>query len=319
MTEPVNVILKTGKEQSVRRYHPWIFSGAINIIEGNPKEGDIVRVIDHQHNFLCIGHYQPGSIAVRIISFENNIPDYKFWKNRIENAFNFRKEIGLVDCEATNVFRLVNAEGDNLPGLVIDFYNGTAVIQVHTVGMYNILEYLIKALKEVLGKRLNAIYDKSEDTLPHKANIKSENGYLFGSSLTNIVLENNNKFIVNWEEGQKTGFFIDQRENRRLVSGFAKDRKVLNLFGYTGAFSVYALCGGAEFVHTIDSSAKAIELANKNVELNGGKDSNHQAFILDAMDYLGTTDEKYNLIIIDPPAFAKRQNVLKMHYRHTSG
>ena len=304
------VILKSGKDQSVRRYHPWIFSGAIKKIIGHVNEGDLVYVTDNKDEFLAIGHYQIGSIAVRIISFEEKEIDNAFWKDKIERAYQLRKMTGLATSETNNVYRLVHAEGDGLPGLIIDFYNGTAVLQMHSIGMYLNREHIVNALKEILGDKLTAVYDKSESTIPFKSEIEAKNGYLFGESSEKVVLEYGNKFKINWEEGQKTGFFIDQRENRKLLAEYSKGRSVLNVFGYTGGFSVYAMKGDAKLVHSVDSSKKAIDLTNENIELNFEDTSRHEAFAVDAFEYLNNIDNKYDLIILDPPAFAKHQNVL---------
>jgi 23S rRNA (cytosine1962-C5)-methyltransferase len=304
------VILKSGKDQSLRRYHPWIFSGAIKKIIGHVNEGDLVYVTDNKDEFLAIGHYQIGSIAVRVISFEEKEIDNTFWKDKIEKAYELRKMTGLATREDNNVFRLVHAEGDGLPGLIIDFYNGTAVLQMHSIGMYLNKENIVHALKQVLGDKLKAVYDKSENTIPFKSEIEAKNGYVIGESSENIVLEYGNKFRINWEEGQKTGFFIDQRENRKLLAEYSKGRSVLNVFGYTGGFSVYAMRGDANLVHSVDSSKKAIDLTNENIDLNFEDTSRHKAFAVDAFEYLDDIKNKYDLIILDPPAFAKHQNVL---------
>lgn len=308
--ELVNIILKPGKEQSILRFHPWVFSGAINKIQGTPEEGDLVKIFSAKNEFLGIGHYQIGSIAIRIVSFDDVDIDYDFWKSKIESAWNLRKMLGLTNNSETNVFRLIHAEGDGMPGLVIDFYNGTAVVQMHSIGMYLIREELAKALHEVLGDKLKAVYDKSEKTLPFKAKIEPKNGFLSGDSLENEVLEYGLNFKVDWEEGQKTGFFIDQRENRKLVQNYSKGRDVLNMFCYTGGFSFYAMQGGANIVHSVDASAKAIELTNENVELNFPDDKRHDAFVADGFEYLKDIKDKYDLIILDPPAFAKHRKTL---------
>jgi 23S rRNA (cytosine1962-C5)-methyltransferase len=304
------VILKSGKDQSVRRYHPWIFSGAIKKIIGNVNEGDLVMVTDNKDEFLAIGHYQIGSIAVRIVSFQKIEIDSNFWKEKIRKAYEFRKKFGLTETENNNVYRLVHAEGDGLPGLIIDYYNGTAVLQMHSIGMYLNRELFIDALKEIYGDQLKAVYDKSEATIPFKSEIQAKNGYLYGNQSEKVVLEYGNKFKVNWEEGQKTGFFIDQRENRKLLAHYSKDRSVLNVFGYTGGFSVYAMSGGAKEVHSVDSSKSAIELTNENIALNFNDTSRHKAFAVDAFEFLNDIDNKYDIIILDPPAFAKHHNVL---------
>ena len=304
------IFLKPGKEQSLKRFHPWVFSGAIGRSEGKPEEGDVVNVYSAEGEFLGMGHCQIGSIAVRILSFEAVVPDFDFWKMKIEKAWNLRKSIGLADNSETSVFRLVHAEGDGMPGLIVDFYNGTAVIQMHTVGMFLVREMLVKALYEVLGEKLKAVYDKSAKSLPFKADVTSEDGYLFGEGGETEVLENGLRFKVDWIEGQKTGFFIDQRENRLLVQQFAKNRDVLNMFCYTGGFSFYALKGGARLVHSVDSSVKAIELTNQNVQLNFAEDTRHEAFAADAFEFMRNIKDKYDLIILDPPAFAKHRDAV---------
>jgi 23S rRNA (cytosine1962-C5)-methyltransferase len=262
------IILKAGREQSLKRFHPWVFSGAIKKIQGNVDEGDIVTVISDDGEFLGIGHYQIGSISVRIVSFSEVTPNYSFWRGKIENAWELRKSLGFDNNPETNVFRLVHAEGDGMPGLVVDFYNGTAVMQTHSIGMYHIRGELAKAMSEVLGNKLKAVYDKSEKTLPFKASIEPKDGFLYGENSETEVLEYGLKFKVDWELGQKTGFFIDQRENRLLVQHYAKNRDVLNMFCYTGGFSFYAMKGGAKLVHSVDSSVKAIDFTNEIMEMN---------------------------------------------------
>lgn len=304
------IVLSSGKDQSLKRFHPWVFSGAIKKVYGNVSEGDLVSVYSNKDEFLGIGHYQIGSIAIRIVSFTEVVPDYNFWKTKIESAWNYRKSQGFLENEHTNVFRLIHAEGDGMPGLIIDFYNGTAVLQMHSVGMYLIREDIVKALREVMGDKLKAVYNKSEKTLPEKANITPKDGYLFGESGANEVLEYGLKFKVDWEEGQKTGFFIDQRENRLLVQHYAKNRDVLNMFCYTGGFSFYAMKGGAKMVNSVDSSGKAIDLTRENVELNFENDPRHEAIVADGFEYLKDIQDKYDLIILDPPAFAKHRNTL---------
>jgi 23S rRNA (cytosine1962-C5)-methyltransferase len=304
------VILKKGKEESILRFHPWVFSGAIDRIEGKVEEGDIVTVHSIDDRFLGIGHSSIGSIAVRLFSFKEVVPDFSFWCDKIQSAFNLRQNIGLISRKETNVFRLIHGEGDGLPGLIVDFYNGTAVFQAHTVGMYLIRNVLTEAMKFVLGDRLKAVYDKSAKTLPFKASIESVDGYLFGGLTTREVMEDGNRFIVDWEEGQKTGFFVDQRENRKLLSEYAYEKDVLNMFCYTGGFSFSALKGGARLVHSVDSSVKAIELTNQNVELNFPDDKRHEAFAVEAFDFMKDIQNKYDLIILDPPAFAKHRSAL---------
>ncbi len=306
----VKVTLKSGKDQSLKRFHPWVFSGAIKKIYGQVSEGDLVAVYSNKDEFLGIGHYQVGSIAVRLVTFEDIVPGYDFWKEKIEKAWQFRQNTGFGGNPDTNVFRLIHAEGDGLPGLIVDYYNGTAVMQMHSVGMFMIREMLVKALQEVMGEQLKAIYDKSEKTLPFKADIHPKDGLVIGNPETDIVNEYGLKFKVDWESGQKTGFFIDQRENRLLVQTYSHNRDVLNMFGYTGGFSIYALKGGARMVHSVDASARAIDMTNENVALNFGDDNRHESFAADGFEYLKTIQDKYDLIILDPPAFAKHRNTL---------
>ncbi len=305
------IFLKPKKEESLLRFHPWVFSGAIQSIEGNPEEGDLVEVYGTNQRFLAIGHYQIGSIAVRILSFKPITIDADFWVERIRVAYAIRRELGLAGVENNNTFRLIHGEGDNLPGLVIDMYAHTAVMQAHSVGMHYARHEIAEALKTVLGDTLQNIYCKSEATLPYKANLGSEDGYLYGGEVEDIATENGLKFCVDWQKGQKTGFFVDQRENRSLLEQYAKGHSVLNMFCYTGGFSFYAMRGGAEVVHSVDSSAKAISLTNKNVELNFPGDLRHKAFAEDAFKYLEKMGSNYDLIILDPPAFAKHKNVLR--------
>ena len=312
------VYLKRGKEESLLRFHPWVFSGAINKIEEGLEEGDIVRVLTHDKKFIAVGHFQIGSIAVRVLSFHDVKIDDTFWESRLSAALQVRQAIGVIREEPTLVgvfpnttYRLVHGEGDNLPGLVIDVYGKTAVMQAHSVGMHVCREVIAKALVKVMGDKLDSIYYKSETTLPYKADLGQENGFIYGETDNNIAIENGLKFHIDWLKGQKTGFFIDQRENRSLLEYYAKGRSVLNMFCYTGGFSVYAMRGGAEVVHSVDSSAKAIELTNKNIELNFPNDSRHEAICEDAFKYLDDNDGKYDLIILDPPAFAKHRNALK--------
>lgn len=304
------IILKPGKDRSVFRYHPWIFSGAIAKGEGDLQEGNLVKVYTSDNRYLATGHCQIGSIAVRILTFENETIDYNFWRNRIADAYNMRKAIGLTESPTNNVYRLIHGEGDNLPGLVIDYYAGVAVVQFHSVGMYLEHENIAHALLDVMGDKIKAIYDKSEGTLPYKAAIEPHNGYLYGKADNFIALENGLKFNVDWLEGQKTGFFIDQRENRSLLEKYAQGKNVLNMFCYTGGFSFYAMRGGAHLVHSVDVSARAIELTKRNVELNFPEDSRHEAFAEEAFQFLEKSQNKYDLIVLDPPAFAKHQNVL---------
>ena len=305
------VFLKPKKEESLLRFHPWVFSGAIQSFEGQPEEGDLVEVYGANNRYLGIGHFKIGSIAVRILSFQQQEIDQAFWENRIRIAYELRKTLRLTASEHNNTYRLVHGEGDNLPGLVIDMYAHTAVMQAHSVAMHLARHQIAEALKQILGDTLQNIYYKSEATLPYKANLGSEDGYLLGGDVEDIALENGLRFCVDWQKGQKTGFFVDQRENRSLLEHYAKDRAVLNMFCYTGGFSFYAMRGGAKVVHSVDSSAKAIALTNKNVSLNFPGDPRHQAFAEDAFKYLEHMGSNYDLIILDPPAFAKHKDVLR--------
>jgi 23S rRNA (cytosine1962-C5)-methyltransferase len=307
--ERVKIVLKSGKEQSIRRFHPWVFSGAIKKMYGNPVEGDLVDIYDNKDEFLAVGHYQPSSIAVRILSFKQETPDIDFFREKIKRAIGYRKAIGILDNPKINVFRLIHGEGDGLPGLIVDFYNGVAVMQMHSIGFYRIRNEIASILAEVLENRIIAVYDKSEGTIPHMSGITATNEFLFGTSEPVIVTENGYKFKIDWTTGQKTGFFIDQRENRKLLEKYTEGRTVLNMFGYTGGFSVYALKNAA-LVHTVDSSFPAIEMANENIKLNFGDDKRHESFQVDAFDYLNHIKDQYDLIILDPPAFAKHNNVL---------
>lgn len=306
----IKVFLKPGKEDSFRRFHPWVFSGAIHRFEKEPEEGDVVSVYDFNGNFVGVGHYQIGSIAIRILSFQEEEIDRKFFEKRLKTAYEMRCSIGLVAGERNNTYRLVHGEGDNLPGLIIDVYDRTAVVQAHTPGMHFARHLIAESLKEIMGDTLDNVYYKSETTLPYKANLDPENEYLLGKDAGNIAIENGLKFHVDWLRGQKTGFFVDQRENRALLERYSKGRSVLNMFCYTGGFSFYAMRGGAKLVHSVDSSAKAIDLTCQNVELNFPGDTRHEAFAEDAFKYLDTMGDKYDLIILDPPAFAKHKKVL---------
>jgi 23S rRNA (cytosine1962-C5)-methyltransferase len=309
MLEKVKIVLKSGKEQSLRRFHPWVFSGAIKKMYGNPAEGDLVDVYDNKDNYLAVGHYAPSSIAVRVLSFERITPDINFFRQKIERAIAYRKAIGIIDNDQINVFRLVHGEGDGLPGLIVDYYNGVAVMQMHSLGFYRLRKEIASILAEVLNERIIAVYDKSEGTIPHMSGVTATNEFLYGNSDPVIVTENGYKFKIDWIIGQKTGFFIDQRENRKLLESYTNEKIVLNMFGYTGAFSVYAM-KNASVVHTVDSSFQAIELANENIKINYGDDNRHESFQVDAFQYLNNIKDQYNLIILDPPAFAKHNNVL---------
>ena len=306
----VTITLKPHKEESLLRFHPWVFSGAIAHADGRANEGDVVRVVNRDGRFLAVGHYQNSSIAVRILSFIDCPIDEAFYRERIRTAYAVRKALGLVGAPNSDTYRLVHGEGDNLSGLVVDIYGDTAVVQAHSVGMHNVREWLARLLvEEVEG--LHNVYYKSEGTLPYKAPVVAEDGYLIGTASDCIATEHGLKFQVDWLRGQKTGFFVDQRENRALLERYAAGRSVLNMFCYTGGFSFYALRGGARLVHSVDSSAKAIELTRRNVALNFGDDTRHEAFADDAFKFLETADGKYDLIILDPPAFAKHQKTLR--------
>jgi 23S rRNA (cytosine1962-C5)-methyltransferase len=304
----IKVTLKPGKDTSLRRFHPWVFSGAIDLIDQKVEEGDLVEVYDSKGNYLGTGHCQIGSIAVRIFTFEQETIDLSFWTKKIRQAYTFRESIGLANNSKTNVYRLLYAEGDGLPGLVIDYYNGTAVLQTHSIGMHLVKDKIVEALQHIYGDQLKAIYDKSEETIPKQSLVKAANGYLAGQLHSNEVKENEHIFFVDWEAGQKTGFFIDQRENRELLARYSKGKTVLNTFCYTGGFSVYAARAGASLVHSVDSSKKAIELTDKNIKLNGIPEEAHQSFVSDVFDFLKGRENTYDIIVLDPPAFAKHRD-----------
>lgn len=305
------VILKRGKEESLQRFHPWIFSGAIQRIEGSPEEGDVVTVYTNDRKFIARGHVQVGSIAVRVLTFKDEPIDLEFWRRRIATAYHLRRSIGIAGSPTNDTYRLVHGEGDSLPGLIIDIYGDTAVMQAHSVGMHVSRVIIAEVVKETLGESLKNIYYKSDTTLPFKADINKDNGYLLGGNAGNVSTEYGLKFHIDWLRGQKTGFFVDQRENRKLLEQYAKGRKLLNMFCYTGGFSIYALRGGAELVHSVDSSAKAIDLTNANVAINFPDDTRHAAYAEDAFDYLERMGNNYDLIILDPPAFAKHRDSLR--------
>lgn len=306
------VYLKPGKEESLKRFHPWVFSGAIARVEGEPEEGEIVDVYTSKKEFIACGHFQIGSIAVRVLSFVQKTIDHEFWVRKLAVAKDLRVALGLIGNPQNNTYRLVHGEGDNLPGLIIDVYDHTAVMQAHSAGMHVYRMEIADALSEVMGDVIENIYYKSETTLPFKADLLStENGFIKGGSPENVAMENGLKFHVDWLKGQKTGFFVDQRENRHLLERYAKGRNVLNMFCYTGGFSFYAMRGGANLVHSVDSSAKAIDLTNENVELNFPGDARHKAYAEDAFKYLDRMGDQYDLIILDPPAFAKHRDALR--------
>ena len=306
------VYLKPKKEESLLRFHPWVFSGAIARVEGNPEEGEVVEVYTSDKQYIASGHYQIGSIAVRVLTFKKEEINHDFWVRRLTVARNLRQALRLIGTETNNACRLVHGEGDNLPGLIIDLYDHTAVMQAHSAGMHVYRHEIAKALKEVMGDTVSNIYYKSETTLPFKADLEStENGFLLGGSTENVAMENGLLFHVDWLKGQKTGFFVDQRDNRALLEHYSLGRNVLNMFCYTGGFSFYAMRGGARLVHSVDSSSKAIDLTRANVELNFPGDKRHEAFAEDAFKYLDRMGGEYDLIILDPPAFAKHRGALR--------
>ena len=310
------VILRPRREESILRFHPWVFSGAIARIVGTPAEGDLVTVYSSDDRYLATGHYQIGSIAVRILSFDEDPLAPDFWEKMVRRAFQVRVACGLHGSETTNCYRLVHGEGDGLPGLIIDYYDGVCVLQAHSVGMFKAKGAICEALQAVYGDSLRAVYDKSSGTAPFKAGLELVDGYLYRApgftADEQVVLENGNRFCVNWNEGQKTGFFLDQRENRAHVGRLAKGRTVLNLFCYTGGFSIYALQAGAVHVDSVDSSRKAMDMVDRNVALNGFTPDRHTSYCADAIEFLRDVPEgKYDLMIVDPPAFAKHRGALK--------
>lgn len=314
-----SIYLKRGKEESLLRFHPWVFSGAIHHADAGIQEGETVRVIASTGDFIAVGHYQVGSIAVRVLSFSDITIDQSFWRERLAAAITMRCHIGIADNPENNTYRLVHGEGDCLPGLVIDCYGSTAVMQAHSVGMHLNRMDICQALTDVMGGRIQQVYYKSETTLPYKAHLEEEDGFIFGHTDDDIAVENGLKFHVDWLRGQKTGFFVDQRENRSLLEHYSKDKSVLNMFCYTGGFSVYAMRGGAKCVHSVDSSAKAIEITNNNIGLNFPGDPRHEAYCEDAFRFLEEKKDKYDIVVLDPPAFAKHRaalhNALKGYIR----
>lgn len=311
MKEPVKIVLRSGKDQSVRRYHPWVFSGAIKKIGGNPADGDLVDVYSNKNEFLGRGHYQQGAIAVRILTFEDVEPDKPFWRKKLEYAYQLRQLSGLMDDPATNMFRLVNAEGDGVPGLIMDYYNGTVVFQAHSIGMYLMKDIWVECLQDVLGSTLKSVYNKSNGALPYYADVQPEDGFLYGEAFSEGLREHGCFFDLDWDQGQKTGFYLDQRENRHLLEHYAGGKKVLNVFSYTGGFSVYAVKGGASQVCSVDSSESAIQLGDKNLHLNFDKgELNHHAIVKDAFTFLQEIETEYEVIILDPPSFAKHKKVV---------
>ena len=310
------IILKPRREESLLRFHPWVFSGAVARIVGHPAEGDLVSVCSADGKLLCCGHYQIGSIAVRVLSFDEDPTQADFWLRMLTRAYKLREAYGLATSAQTTCYRLVHGEGDGLPGLIIDYYDGVCVLQAHSVGMFRAKAAISEALQRLYGPRLKAVYDKSSGTAPFKAGLELIDGYLYKAegfeSDEQAVLENGNKFLVNWCEGQKTGFFLDQRENRFRVGSLAAGRRVLNLFCYTGGFSIYALAGGAAHVDSVDSSKRAMEMVDRNVALNGFSQEQHTSYCTDAIEFVkNVPDAAYDLMIVDPPAFAKHRGALK--------
>ena len=306
-----NLYLRRGKEESLKRFHPWIFSGAIHHIEGEPEEGEVVRVLTAEGKFIAVGHWQIGSIAVRVLDFDDRNIDAEYWEERIKVAVEARRTIGVLGRDDNDMFRLVHGEGDGLPGLIIDVYDKTAVMQAHSVGMHVSRFDIANAVVKATSGMVENVYYKSETTLPYKADLGQENGFIVGGSNENVALENGLKFHIDWLKGQKTGFFVDQRDNRSLLEQYSNGRSVLNMFCYTGGFSVYAMRGGAKLVHSVDSSAKAIDLTNNNIALNFPGDQRHEAYAEDAFKYLDAMGSNYDLIILDPPAFAKHKDALR--------
>lgn len=305
------IFLKKGKESSLERFHPWVFSGAVAYADKNIAEGEIVEVYTANKEFIAVGHFQIGSIAVRVLSFSLQEINHDFWVKRLSAAYQMRKDLGLDYTAEHSSFRLVHGEGDFLPGLIVDFYGSTAVMQAHSVGMHVHRNEIAEAIVAISEGKIKNVYYKSETTLPYKADTGAENGYLIGSDSDAIALENGIKFCIDWERGQKTGFFIDQRSNRQLLEQYSRGRKVLNMFCYTGGFSCYAMRGGAKEVHSVDSSSKAIDLVNKNMEMNFPGDTRHKAYAQDAFKFLDNMSDDYDLIILDPPAFAKHRDALR--------
>lgn len=307
--------LKKGKDAAVKRFHPWVFSGAVGKREEGLEDGDIVKVYNRQDQALGIGHFQDGNIMVRMLSFESHKVDGSFWKQKIAKAFRYREKLGLIDSKDTDCYRLVHASGDLMPGLIIDIYGNTAVIQCHSIGMHLVRNALSEALLEVYAGKLQVIYDKSKKTLPTEYAANTTDGYLYGEGNTTVVREYGHQFLVDCVTGQKTGFFLDQRENRQLLSRYAAGKRVLNTFCYSGGFSIYALAAGATQVDSVDISGSAVELTEQNVSLNNEvlEAGRHRAIKADVMKYLRDLDQEHDLIILDPPAFAKSR-----HKRHNA-
>lgn len=311
MAQYNKVYLKKGKEESLNRFHPWVFSGAIAKGTEGLEEGEVVQLFTHNNQFIAIGHYQIGTIAIRVLTFKNEAIDQEFWEKSIESAANLRKNLGLIDNPKNTIYRLIHGEGDFLPGLVVDCYGDTAVMQAHSVGMHFARVNIANAIVKVLDGRIKNVYYKSETTLPYKADLEQENGFIIGDDGETIAKENGLNFQIDWLRGQKTGFFIDQRDNRSLVEHYSKGKSVLNMFCYTGGFSVYAMRGNAKLVHSVDSSAKALDITNKNIATNFPDGNRHTGYCEDAFKFLDKSDDLYDLVILDPPAFAKHKSALR--------
>lgn len=311
MAQYNKVYLKKGKEESLNRFHPWVFSGAIAKGTEGLEEGEVVQLFTHNNQFIATGHYQIGTIAIRVLTFKNEAIDQEFWEKSIESAANLRKNLGLIDNPKNTIYRLIHGEGDFLSGLVVDCYGDTAVMQAHSVGMHFARVNIANAIVKVLDGRIKNVYYKSETTLPYKADLEQENGFIIGDDGETIAKENGLNFQIDWLRGQKTGFFIDQRDNRSLVEHYSKGKSVLNMFCYTGGFSVYAMRGNAKLVHSVDSSAKALDITNKNIATNFPDDNRHTGYCEDAFKFLDKSDDLYDLVILDPPAFAKHKSALR--------
>ncbi len=311
MKDISKIFLKSGRDRSIKRFHLWIFSGAIKRIDGKPVDGDVVEVYTTHGEYLATGHFQNGSIMVRIFSFTKTPADENFWREKIDSAIQYRRSLGFFDKPETNVFRIIHGEGDNMPGLIVDYYNGVIVLQAHSVGMYSNRMLFAKIFKDLPGINVKAVYDKSGSTL-NIAGQDTGGKFLVGGidTDTTIVSENGNRFEIDFCEGQKTGFFIDQRENRKLLQKYCKDKRVANVFSYSGGFSVYAERAGAVLIDSVDASEKAMGLAAKNMELNFGKNEAHRYFAMDAFEYFRTLNQKFDVVVLDPPAFAKHRQAL---------
>lgn len=315
----MKVYIKKGREQAIQRFHPWIFSGAIYRTDGNPQDGDIVEVVDNKENILGVGHYNNGSIAVRVLHFGAIELNQSFWNNAIQKAYDYRVNIGIVNHKDTNCYRLIHAEGDGLPGLIIDIYHQTAVIQCHSIGMHRQITLIKDAVLNVYGNGITCVFDKSKETLPENYASVNKFSFLLGDKEEETVKENGINFKVNWVTGQKTGFFLDQRDNRFLLKSYVEGKKVLNAFCYSGGFSMFALQAGAKLVHSVDVSAKAMLLTDENITLNNFQESNHDSITADVMSFLKENKNSYDVMVVDPPAYAKslakRHNAIQGYKR----